>query len=75
MIQKDDWYRVTERKRTYLFATEHGPCEVSFDDVIWFRCSPGGTHFFEDKKGQKYIMQKGWLSIQIDGEWIDGHRH
>jgi hypothetical protein len=73
MIKKDDWYQVFERKRTYLFATEQGMVEVSFEHVRHFRCSPGGTHFFEDRDGKKYIMQKGWLSIEIDGEWIDGH--
>jgi hypothetical protein len=73
MINKDEWYRVNEKKRVYLFATEHGMVEVKFDDVRYFRCSPGGTHFLQDKDGTKYIMQKGWLSIEIEGEWIDGN--
>jgi hypothetical protein len=75
MIKRDDWYRVQEKRRAYLYATEQGIVEVSFENVTYFRCSPGGTHFFEDDKGRKYIMQKGWLSIEIDGEWIDGHSH
>jgi hypothetical protein len=55
-----------ERSRTYLFPSGH----VTINNVKRLCVRHSGTHRLETEAGEKFIVQPGWMAIQIDAdEW------
>ena len=51
-----------ETRRTYYFPNEQ---EVTIRNVNAMRISPSGRHRLETTDGKKFIINKGWLAIEI----------
>jgi hypothetical protein len=68
VISKDEWHDVDESKRIYTFP---GGEKIAFNDVKRVRASNSHTHFLEGLRGEKHIVRNTWLSVEIEGKWID----
>lgn len=57
-----------EKSRTY-----HYGCGTTFtvDNVVKLCVRPSGNHRLENKDGKKYIVDGGWIAIEIDAESWD----
>jgi hypothetical protein len=51
-----------EKRRTYVFPG----CRVGITDVVAVCVRPSGSHRLETADGMKWIIQPGWLAIEID---------
>lgn len=51
-----------EKKRTYIFPS--GKVELLNVTAICVR--PSGTHRLETQDGRKWIVNPGWLAIELD---------
>lgn len=68
MIDKNKWYSVNEKSRIYDWAD--GSMTV-FHDITRIMVSNSGTHYLETNHGsRKHIIQPGWRTITLQGEWI-----
>lgn len=73
MINKNEWHEVEESKRIYTFPSgdKLGFERLVFNDVRRIMISDNHTHFLEGLRGEKHIVRNTWLSVEIDGKWID----
>jgi hypothetical protein len=56
-----------EVSRTYLFSKERS---VKFENVARVSVSASNTHRLETVDGKKFIVNPGWLAIEIEAsEW------
>lgn len=68
MIEKDHWYKVNERSRTYIFPDGSSTC---VHGVTAIRVSQNHTHFLQTDGGNNHIIRNTWNHIVIDGDFID----
>jgi hypothetical protein len=51
-----------ERKRIYHFPGR----SIVIENVVAVAVRPGGTHRLETADGRKWIVNPGWLAIELD---------
>lgn len=51
-----------ERKRTYHFSD----CKISIENVATVCVRPSGTHRLETQDGRKFIVNPGWMAVELD---------
>jgi hypothetical protein len=53
-----------EKRRRYIFPVG----EVVIDNVTALCVRPSGTHRLETADGKKFIVNPGWLAVELDVE-------
>lgn len=66
MINKDRWYAVKEKSRTYHFSDG----TFTIKNVKAIRVSRSHTHFLK-ASGKNVIIRNNWRAVEIDGRFID----
>jgi len=64
MIPRNVWIPCKETSRTYVFPNARHT--VHLVNKVMF--STSGTHYLETESGEKQIVNKGWMAIEIDAK-------
>lgn len=68
-MKRNYWVELPEKKRTYHFNAN---LQVVITEPKKIYVSDNNRHYIETGDGRKLIINKSWVYLEIDGDWIPG---